>query len=194
MAKAHPMERAMLGAFADHIREDGGGAVLEAGCGPGRITAYAHGLGLDIRGVDLSPVMVALSRRTHPGLRFDVGSLTRLDAPDGGLAGLLAWYSLIHLPPARVPAALAEFHRVLAPGGRLLLGFQAGEGVKRHEEAWGHRVALDFHRISPERIAGQLEEAGFEVTTRVFREALPTEAVAQAYVLARKREPGAGQG
>ncbi|MFI0944012.1 class I SAM-dependent DNA methyltransferase [Streptomyces sp. NPDC021020] len=189
-AAALPMERAILGVFAEQVREDGGGPVLEAGSGPGRVTAYLRGVGLDVRGVDLSPVMVALARREHPGLRFDVGSLTRLDVPDGGLAGLLAWYSLIHLPPEHVPGALAEFHRALAPGGHLLLGFQAGEGVKRHEQAFGHDVALDFHRMSPEGTAAALEAAGFDVTVKVVRAPVGDEPVPQAYVLARRRAGG----
>ncbi|MGW5355000.1 class I SAM-dependent DNA methyltransferase [Streptomyces sp. NPDC004031] len=186
-AAALPMERAILGVFAEQVRADGGGAVLEAGSGPGRVTAYVRGLGLDIRGVDLSPVMVATARRLHPGLRFDVGSLTRLDVPDGGLAGLLAWYSLIHVPPRHVPGALAEFHRVLAPGGHLLLGFQAGEGVRRHEQAFGHDVALDFHRMSPERTGAALDAAGFDVTATVVRAPVGDEPVPQAYLLARRR-------
>lgn len=182
-----PMERAILGVFAEQVRADGGGPVLEAGSGTGRVTARLHALGLDIRGVDLSPAMVALARGQHPGVRFDVGSLSRLDVPDGGLAGLLAWYSLIHLPPDRVPGALAGFHRALAPGGHLALGFQAGEGVKRHEQAFGHDVALDFHRMSPERTAAALEEAGFDVTATVVRAPAADEPVPQAYLLARRR-------
>ncbi|MEW2632434.1 class I SAM-dependent methyltransferase [Streptomyces sp. NPDC048389] len=184
-----PLTLAMLTAFAQTVAQDGGGPVVEFGSGPGRVTAYLHGLGTDVRGVDLSPAMVALARRTYPELRFDEGSMTELGGfADGSLRGVVAWYSLIHLPPAEVPGVLAEFHRVLAPGGHLALAFQVGEDISRHTEAFGHALSLDFHRMRPDRVAEQLREAGFEPTATMVREAAPDEKTPQAHVLARKPE------
>ena len=74
-------------------------------------------------GVDLSPVMIGLARAAYPGLRFDVGSMDALDAVDGELAGIVSWYSVIHAAPPEMPAYFAEFSRVLAPGGYLLIAF-----------------------------------------------------------------------
>lgn len=65
--------------FADRVRAVGGGPVADVGCGPGDITAKLQGLGVDAFGIDLSPRMVDVARRAHPGLRFDVGSMTDLD-------------------------------------------------------------------------------------------------------------------
>ncbi|MFF7215167.1 class I SAM-dependent methyltransferase [Streptomyces sp. NPDC008238] len=96
-----PYERAVLGLFADLVRSGGGGPVADVGCGPGRITAHLHGLGVDAFGIDLSPAMVRVARREHPGLRFDVGSMTDLDLPDASTAGLVAWYSLSTSPTTR---------------------------------------------------------------------------------------------
>ncbi|MFE9404030.1 class I SAM-dependent methyltransferase [Streptomyces sp. NPDC006530] len=55
------------------------------GCGTGRITAHLRELGLDVFGIDLSPGMVEVARRDHPGLRFDVGSMTDLGRRSGRL-------------------------------------------------------------------------------------------------------------
>ncbi|MFI9049160.1 class I SAM-dependent DNA methyltransferase [Streptomyces sp. NPDC053427] len=187
-----PLGRAMLGAFAESVRGDGGGRVLDVGSGPGWVTAYLASLGLAVSGVDLSPEMVALARREHPGLRFEEGSMTALEVADGALGGVVAWYSLIHLAPEAVPGVLAEFHRVLAPGGRLALGFQVGEEPREYAEAFGQRVSLVFHRLSPERVAGQLRAAGFVVAARLEREALSDEPTPQAYLLARKPGPDEG--
>ena len=85
-------------------------------------------------GVDLSPEMVALARRAHPGLRFDEGSMTALDLPDGALGGIVASYSIIHIPPERLPAVFAEFHRVLAPGGHMLVARMLREPDKTAEK------------------------------------------------------------
>jgi SAM-dependent methyltransferase len=73
-----PEERAVLALFADMVRAHGGGTVADVGCGPGRITAYLRQLGVDAFGIDLSPGMIEVARRDHPGLRFDLGSMTDL--------------------------------------------------------------------------------------------------------------------
>ena len=69
------------------LRGPGGRPRRDVGCGTGRLTAYLADLGLDVVGIDLSPGMVAVARRTYPSLRFEVGSMTALDLPDGGVAG-----------------------------------------------------------------------------------------------------------
>src|SRR4051794_969007 len=97
-----PLDRSLIIAFAELI--PAGGRVADLGCGPGHVTALLDPLGLDASGIDLSPAMIAQARADNPHLRFEEGSMTALDLPDGGLAGALAWYSLIHMEPARLPA------------------------------------------------------------------------------------------
>jgi SAM-dependent methyltransferase len=186
-AEAKSLERAMLAAFAERVRADGAGPVVEFGSGPGRVSACLAGLGVDIRGIDLSPAMVALARRAYPRLRFDEGSMTELGGfADGSLAGVVAWYSMIHLPPAEVPGVLAGFHRILAPGGHLAVAFQVGDHISRYTEAFGHSVSLDFHRMRPDLVVEQLREAGFEVLARLEREPEEGEKTPQAYLVARR--------
>ncbi|MDI5941247.1 MULTISPECIES: class I SAM-dependent DNA methyltransferase [Micromonospora] len=187
-----PLERALLAAFAELVggggttRAAASGPVVEVGCGTGRITAYLCGLGLGVAGLDLSPGMVAVARESWPGLRFGVASMTDLPLPDAGLAGLVAWYSIIHLPPEALPTVFAEFHRVLAPGGELLLAFKAGDRRIRLEQAYGHTVSYDVHWLPPDRIAAQLAAAGFAVHARLVREPEDYERGPQAYLLARR--------
>lgn len=190
---AKPLERALLGAFAELAATAGGGLpVADVGCGTGRVTAHLHGLGLglDVFGIDLSPRMVAVAREEHPGLRFEEGSMLDLGLPDASLGGLLAWYSTIHVPDEELPGVFAEFHRVLAPGAHVQLGFQVGDEPLRLTEAWGMEISLDCHRRQPERIAGLLRDAGLEVMSRVWRERdtdgpFP-ERAPQGFVLARR--------
>lgn len=183
---ARPYDRAVLSLFASFVP----GPVLDVGCGPGRISAYLAELGVEVSGVDLSPGMVAAARRTHPALSFEVGSMLSLDAPSGSLGGVVAWYSIIHVPDELLPAAFAEFHRVLAPGGLLQLAFQVGDEPRHVTEAGGHEVSLVFDRRLPERVAAELESAGFEMRASLWRAAEPggvfPERTPQAYLLARK--------
>ena len=184
-----PMDRAMLAAFAEYVRGDRGGpgrAVADLGCGPGRVTAHLDSLGVRAFGVDLSPAMVAVARRTYPGLRFEVGSMATLDVADGVLGGVLAWYSTVHTPPTELPSVFAEFARVLAPGGHLLIGFKAGDRKIRLEHAYGHPVDLDVYWTPPDLVAGLLAGAGLAEVGRLVREPEGQEKGPQGFLLARK--------
>ena len=181
-----PFDRAVLGAFAELVYAGGNGPVADIGCGPGRVTAHLDALGLRAFGVDLSPAMVAVARERHPHLRFDEGSMSALDLADGALAGVVAWYSIIHTPPERLPAVFGEFHRVLGPGGCLLLAFQAGDRCVHLERAYGHEISLDAYRLSPEVIRELLGRAGLHVQAQLLREPDAGEKTPQAYLIARK--------
>ena len=177
-----PLDRALLAAFAETVT----GPVADVGCGPGHVTAHLHHLGLDVAGIDLSPGMIDVARRTYPGLPFSVGDMTQLDITTSTLSGIVAFYSIIHLPPDRLPVALAEFARVLAPGGRLLVAFQTGAGERLHQTDWhGHEVSLDHYRRDPGEVADQLTAAGLHVTARLVREPEAGESADRCYLLAR---------
>ncbi len=191
---ARPLDRAMLAGFAEMVMAGGAGPVADVGCGPGRVTTYLEGLGLPVFGIDLSPGMIEVARRTYPGLRFEVGSMLALDLPDGALGGVLAWYSVIHVPDERLPEAFAEFCRVLAPDGLVLLAFQVGDETLHVTEARGHPVALDYRWRRPERVAELLGQAGLVVRAQLLREPdddgdFP-EQEPQAFLLARKPKRG----
>ncbi|WOX11707.1 class I SAM-dependent methyltransferase [Streptomyces sp. N50] len=191
--RAEPRDGAVLAGFAELVGRGGGGRVADLGCGPGRTTAHLASLGLDVFGLDLSESMLAIARRENPGLCFRQGSMLELDIPDGTLAAAVSWYSSIHTPVDRLPFLFAEFHRVLAPGGYLLLAFQAGDQPLTLDRPFGHPVTLDFERRRPEAMAELLEAAGFRLRSRTVREAEEElgESSAQAFLVARKGVAGA---
>ncbi|PWR10511.1 SAM-dependent methyltransferase [Micromonospora acroterricola] len=163
-----PYERATLSLFADFVRAAGGGPVADVGCGTGRITAHLAGLGVDAFGIDLSPGMIEVARRDHPGLRFEVGSMTDLDLAEGSVAGLVAWYSLIHIPDHQVAPVLAHFRRVLRPGGPLLLSFHVGNETRLKTQGYGgHPMKVHVHRRQPAQVAAWLRESGFTVEAQM---------------------------
>ena len=192
----NPFDRAVLALYADLVRGAvcGGGRVVEIGCGPGRITAHLAGLGLDAFGIDLSPGMIEQARLRHPGLEFRVGQMTALDLPPGALAGLVAWYCVIHIPPAEHPAVFEGFRRVLAPGGHLLLAFHAGDERRRITDAYGHSgLAYDSYRLPPERVEQQAVLAGFLPVARLTREPIGLEKTTQAYLVLRAADATTGR-
>jgi SAM-dependent methyltransferase len=142
------------------------GPVLDLGCGPGHWTAYLHSLGADATGVDIVPEFIAHARATHPGPRFVLGSMTELTIADHSVAGILAWYSTIHLPPADLDRVLAVFHRLLAPSGMLVVGFFDGDdGVA----AFDHKV-ITAYRWPVDVLTQRLANAGFTEVQRLQRQ------------------------
>jgi SAM-dependent methyltransferase len=181
--EARPIERALLAAFAELVQAHDAGPVADIGCGPGHVTAHMHALGPTTFGIDLSSAMLALARQAHPNLRFHQGSMTALALGDGALGGILALYSVIHTRPQQLPAVFTEFHRVLAPGGYLLLGFFAGDDPLPQE--FDHKVAPAY-RWSPDELAELLRRAGFVEVARLLREPYEDERFQQAHLLALK--------
>nr|MDT0516112.1 class I SAM-dependent methyltransferase [Streptomyces sp. DSM 41633] len=177
-----PLDRSVLAAFADLARAADAGPVAELGCGPGYVTAHLRGLGLDVFGVDVSPVMIDLAREAYPDLRFEVGSMDALDLADGTLGGIVCWYSVIHAPPHEMPSHLAEFRRVLVRGGTLLLAFFESEGGP--VEPFDHKVTTAY-RWPIDSLAGLAREAGFVEVGRMLREPLAEERYRRGHLLMR---------
>lgn len=182
-----PLDRAMLSVFAEAVRASGDGRVADLGCGPGHVTAHLDELGLAAFGVDVSPAMIESARQAYPALRFDVGSMEALDIADGALGGVLSRWSVIHTPPQELPRIVAEFHRVLAPGGHLLIGFSASDGPSHPTQVFDHTVALAY-RWSPDHLTAILRESGLAEVARMVREPLPTDRrqFQEIHLLARK--------
>lgn len=166
-----------------------GGRVGDLGCGPGRVSAFLAGHGVDVVGIDLSIRMLEVGRRAHPHLCFAAGDLAALPLADHSLDGAVCWYSIIHTAPDRLGRVFDELARVLAPGGYLLLAFQAGNGEARHRsDVRGTAVALTNYLHDPDDVVRSLTGAGFLVASRVVRDPeLAHESSPQAFVEARLR-------
>jgi SAM-dependent methyltransferase len=166
-----PLDRERLDRFAGRIQ--GLGPVCDLGCGPGHVARYLDERGVPVIGMDLSPVMVEQARRLNPGLDFRQGNMLSLDIRDEAWGGIVAFYSIIHVPRTEIAVALAEMKRVLRPGGVLLLAFHVGDATVHLDEWWGQSVSLDFRFFRPEEMACSLRGAGFEVEEVVEREPYP---------------------
>lgn len=182
-----PAERAALASFAEMVRARGGGLVADVGCGAGRITAHLRQLDVEAFGIDLSPGMIEVARRDHPDLRFEVGSMTNLDLADASIAGLVAWYSLIHVPDDEIGSVLDQFHRVLRPGGPLLLTFHVGDESQLKTQGYGgHSMHLHVHRRQHSRMRAWLDDAGFAVVAETTLTS--AESPLGGIILARRKE------
>ena len=120
--------------------------VLDAGCGPGRVGAFLAGVGHDVVGVDVDPVLIAAAEQDHPGPRWLVGDLAELDLPARGIRepfdGIVcAGNVMTFLAPSTRLEVLRRLRAHLADGGRAAIGFGAGRGYPFDEFLGDARAA-----------------------------------------------------
>jgi SAM-dependent methyltransferase len=181
-----PLDRLLLTRFASEV--DGRGEVCDVGCGPGQTTAYLHSHGVQVCGLDLSPQLLREATQRHPDVRFETGDMLALPRADGTVAGLVAFYAIVHFSSTQLSRAVQEMHRVLQPGGRLLLAFHIGDGTVHVEGFLGRPVSLDFSFFRPASLADELVTVGFVGVELIERDPYPDveHPSLRAYVFAQK--------
>jgi SAM-dependent methyltransferase len=102
-------------------------SVLDAGCGTGRVAIELARRGVDVVGVDLDPHLLEAARTKAPGLAWQLADVTTVDLGRTFDVVVLAGNVMIFLAPGTEGAALANLGRHVAPGGRLIAGFQVHE-------------------------------------------------------------------
>jgi SAM-dependent methyltransferase len=181
-----PFDRQILDTFAAQAK--GQGLVADLGCGPGMVTQYLHDQGVTITGIDISPRMIQRASELHPKVPFKCEDFTRLEVVDDHWAGIVAMYSLIHLPREEVQGVLRDFFRVLAPGGLLLLAFHLGSEVRHASDWWDRPVELDFVFSEMSDMLSSIWGAGFDTELHVERDPYPEIELQtrRGYILAKK--------
>ena len=159
-------ERALLDEFAAALPTP---TALDIGCGPGHVGKYLAERGLDVTGIDLSPVMIDLARRMNPAMRFEVGDMRVLNAGDGRVGGIVAFYSLIHIARDEVPDVLHEFIRILVPSGRMLVAVHGGSGTISRQEFLGKAVPFEATLFEKDELVAMIEAAGFDIAAATVR-------------------------
>jgi SAM-dependent methyltransferase len=182
-----PLDRGLLDVFADETRS-ARRPVVDVCTGPGHIARYLHERGVHVRGVDLSPAMVAKATALHPDIDFRVGDIARFDADAGSFSGMTCFYGIVHLVREQLVPVFRELARVLASGASLLLAFHVGEETIALGEFLGERVSLAWNFFSMVEVTDALDRAGFTVEVRLERVPYPFEHPSvRGYVVARRR-------
>lgn len=139
------------------------GTILDAGCAFGRDTALLANRGFDVVGVDLTAAFIERSRRLRPDLRFHVMDVCDLQFPDAVFSGIWCQATLLHLTDEHLTQALAEFARVLEPGGALYASFKKGTGAETVVEPFSSGGARYFNYQTVERVTELITNAALTV-------------------------------
>jgi SAM-dependent methyltransferase len=144
-----------------------GSRILDAPCGHGRIARRLAAAGLHVTGVDISPDFIALAEHEPVGpngsVSYQVGDLRQLPVA-GPFDAVVCWFtSFGYYDDADCRQVLAEFHRVLRPGGTAVIETMHHDGAVRHFTAApdatvttrGDDVQVDVSRFEP--LTGRME-------------------------------------
>jgi SAM-dependent methyltransferase len=162
------------------------GAILEAGCGLGQYVLLLRERGWRVTGVDWSLDALAACRRAAPA-PLALMELRSLAIAEGALSAYIS-LGVIEHDPGGPDAILAEAHRVLAPGGVLIVSVPYVNGVRRLAAGWIRRRNREIARrggafyqsaFSRAELAAALARCGFSVRAahpydpaRILRQAL----------------------
>ena len=182
-----PVDRELLDRFARDVK--GRGEACDLGCGPGQIARYLRDAGARVFGLDASRGMLEEARRLSPDIAFRHGDMRALELDEGSLAGIAAFYAIVHTAPTSLPEVFGEMHRVLQPNGLLLLAFHVGHETVHRDELWGVQLSLDFIFFTMEEVTKALQSAHFDIEEMIERAPYPDVEYQsrRVYAFARKR-------
>jgi ubiquinone/menaquinone biosynthesis C-methylase UbiE len=139
--------------------------VVDVGCGTGLMSAKLAAAGRQVLGVDLSSSMISRAARVRGNARLDFlqGDAENLPLEDAGFDAVVNLISFHHYP--NPDKAIAEFRRVLRPGGRLvLIGFDLDSyfiQLAQRANQWTRNIAGDAWQKHGEEVAALVRNSGF---------------------------------
>jgi ubiquinone/menaquinone biosynthesis C-methylase UbiE len=166
-----PKDQEILHRFSQEIGDRR--PVWDFGCGPGQTTKYLKNLGIEISGLDLSETILEQARTIDPEIHFRKGNILELEFENDSIAGVIAFYAIVHFTEEQVGIAFREVFRVLQPGGIFLFTYHIGEGTIHLDDFLGKKVDIDFMFFTTDVIFSCLKDSGFEKIEIIEREPYP---------------------
>lgn len=166
-----PKDQKILRRFSQDIGDRR--PVWDFGCGPGHTAQYLKNLGIEISGLDLSEKILEQARSIHPGIDFRKGNILELEFENDSIAGVVAFYAIVHFTEEQAGTAFREVFRVLQPGGIFLFTYHIGGETIHINEFLGKKVDIDFMFFTTDFISSCLKDSGFEKVEIIEREPYP---------------------
>lgn len=150
----------LLGEFIERLPVNA--KVLDVGCGAGIPISQMLSEHFRVTGVDFSEAQIELAKKHVPNGTFICQDMTKLDFPHETFDGICSYYAIIHIPREDHQPLLANFHRMLKPGGLALLCLGAEDLVDDIDENYlGTRMYWSHY--DTETYLRMLKECGFSI-------------------------------
>jgi ubiquinone/menaquinone biosynthesis C-methylase UbiE len=156
--------------------------VLDLGCGTGvPRTKFFVDSGFNVTGIDFSEKMIKYARKNVPDATFIQQDMTTIDFPENTFDGLIACYSIIHVPREKHPLLFKTIYSILKPGGVMLisLGSKEWEGT---DEFLGTNMFWSYY--SPQKSLRMIRDVGFQI---IFDRMIVGGGERHYWILAKKR-------
>ena len=162
--------------------------VWDIGCGPGQTTKFLKNLGMEISGLDISDKILEQARINNAEIHFRKGNILELEFEDDSIAGIVAFYAIVHFTEEQVGVAFREVFRILKPSGIFLFTYHIGEETIHVEEYLGKKVDIELRLFKTDFILTCLRNCGFKIIDVIYREPYPEVEyeTRRAYVFATK--------
>lgn len=159
-SKIHPRDLELLEELIQCLPKEA--KVLDVGCGAGVPITRILSQSFDVIGVDLSEEQIRLARELVPEVGFICQDMTELGFPDESFDAICSYYAIIHVPRDEHRGLLRNFHRMLKPGGLVLLsmGF-SNSTTDIEEDFFGARMY--FSHFDAETSLKMLADCGFRI-------------------------------
>lgn len=139
--------------------------ILDAGCAFGRDTAKFAKHNQKVLGIDLSAGLLKRAKELHPELAFENMDIRKLKLDDESINGIWCHATLLHLNNGDIQASLAEFSRVLIPGGSVFMSFKEGSGEEQFVSTFGSDNVWYFNYQTIESTTFLVESSGLAITS-----------------------------
>lgn len=137
--------------------------ILDLGCGPGRDAKIFSDIGLQVTGIDFSPQMIEIAKKTAPHAQFYTMNIESIELPLESFDGVYASASLLHIPKKNLPNVLEKIRSLLKKEGIFYLSIKKGKGELIEEDVRYNHVKKFWSFFEEDEIQNYLEQAGFEI-------------------------------
>jgi 2-polyprenyl-3-methyl-5-hydroxy-6-metoxy-1,4-benzoquinol methylase len=150
----------LLNDFIERLPENSN--VLDAGCGAGIPISQMLSEYFQVTGVDFSEAQIELARKSVPNAQFLCEDMTQLNFAENTFDGITSYYAIIHIPREEHGSLIANFHRMLKPGGFALLCLGAENVMDDIDENYlGTRMYWSHY--DTETYLKMLNDCGFSI-------------------------------
>ena len=150
-----------------------GGKILDVGCGVGVDAGYMYSKGFKVVGIDLSKGMLKIAKKRFPNVDFKLMDLREIRFAPNSFDGVIASFSLIHIPKDDVLGVLHKIHQILKNGGIVYIGVQKGKSKEVFiDEPLKPGEKLFVNVFSFEEIKELLLKSGFVIIQKHERESM----------------------